>query len=128
MFEAAGRKIPAKKALFTSIAVAVIVFLNAVAAVARPTTGAGDLKTMSNLTIGMATARTYFSNNNDSYTGFNAAQAQHIQPNLNWADGNAVAVDVVNITGVNSTQVLLESLSASGKSFCIADDWTRQVV
>ena len=71
---------------------------------------------------GSFTAKIYFASNDRSYTGFDAAAAASIQPELTWADGDAVAQGVANIAQVNAagTRVMLETLSASGTSFCIA--------
>ena len=78
----------------------------------------------SNLRNGMSAAKTFFTDA-DAYTGFNAAQGQTIEPSLTWVDGNAVVVNQVNVNGVSGTQVLLETKSASGISYCMADDATQ---
>jgi hypothetical protein len=127
MMERTRQQVASLNSLVTAGAIAFMLLFSGVAP-AKAAIGPGDLKTMSNLTLGMAAAKIYFANNNGSYSGFDAAQAYHIQPNLDWADGDGLEVGVVNISGVNQTQVLLESLSSTGKSFCIADDSTRQVV
>src|SRR5438105_12928300 len=85
---------------------------------------AHDKAAESNLRNGIAAAKTFFTDN-DIYPGFNAAQGQTIEPSLTWADGNAVAVNTVNVTNVGANTVLLETKSASGTSFCIADDATQ---
>jgi len=81
----------------------------------------GNKAAESNLRNGLAAALTYYTDG-DTFTGFDAAQAAAIEPSLTWADGDAVAQNVVNIAGVAASgeRVMLETLSGSGTSFCIA--------
>ena len=81
----------------------------------------------SNLRNGIAAAKVYFTED-DVYTGFDAAAGAVIEPSVTWVDGDAVTENVVNVDGVSSTQVLLETLSESGSSFCLADDATLGTV
>ena len=75
----------------------------------------------SNLRNGIAAALTFYTDGH-TFTGLDAATAAAIESGLTWADGDALAENVVNIGKVNTTgkRVMLETLSASGTSFCVA--------
>ena len=81
-----------------------------------------DKVAMSNLRNGSLAALTYYHSNSDSFLGFDAAEGEGIKPSLTWADGDAVKRGVVNIGKVTptGTRVMLETLSGSGTSFCLA--------
>ena len=80
----------------------------------------------SNLIRGIAAAVTYYTQG-DTFTGFDAAEGTAIERSLTWANGDAVAQNVVSVGRVSATgtRVMLETLSRSGTSFCIAFDLGR---
>jgi type IV pilus assembly protein PilA len=133
MIEKIARKMRDEDSGFTLIELMVVVLIIGIlVAIALPTflgarKRAQDKAAESNLRNGLVAAKTYFTDN-DYYAGangtFNASAGSTIEPSLSWVDGGAAAINEVHVKGVNATQVVLTTLSASGTPFCIADDST----
>jgi type IV pilus assembly protein PilA len=120
---------------FTLIELMVVVLIIAILiAIAIPTflglrRRAQDRASQSNLRNGLTAAKAFYTDA-ETYTGFNAAAGTTIEPSLTWADGGAATLNVVTIknveavAGVAGQAVTLATKSASGTSFCIADNST----
>jgi hypothetical protein len=88
-----------------------------------------DRAKQSDLRNGLAAAKTYFTDD-DTYRGFDegcaatpssCSVAESIEPSLDWRSVAARADEVIAITLVTATDVVLTGISLSGEEFCMAD-------
>ena len=115
---------------FTLIGLMVVVLIIGIlVAIALPTflgarTRAQDKAAQSDIRNGVAAADTWFTDD-DTYDGFDDTEGEAIEPSLTWDVAAAVAdVDtegVVYVTELDDT-IVLNALSGSGTSFCLAKD------
>jgi type IV pilus assembly protein PilA len=114
---------------FTLIELMVVVLIIAILiAIAIPTflglrRRAQDRAAQSNLRNGLTAAKAFYTDG-ETYTGFDAAAGELIEPSLTWADGAGSTLNTVNVIVVGaapSQELVLNTESASGQEFCIAD-------
>jgi type IV pilus assembly protein PilA len=110
---------------FTLIELMVVVLIIAILiAIAIPTflglrRRAQDRAAQSDLRNALTAAKAFYTDD-ETYTGFTAAQGELIEPSLNW--DTAADPDFVSIEAATADQVaVFQRTSASGTVFCIAD-------
>jgi type IV pilus assembly protein PilA len=111
---------------FTLIELMVVVLIIAILiAIAIPTflglrRRAQDRAAQSNLRNGLTAAKAFYTDG-ETYTGFDAADGETTEPSLTWADGAGSTLNTVNVVVVGAQELVLNTESASGTEFCIAD-------
>ena len=112
---------------FTLIELMVVVLIIAILiAIAIPTflglrRRAQDRSAQSDLRNGLTAAKAYYTDA-DTYTGFDAADGEAVEPSLTWADTATPGANTVGVIGVGAQTVVLNRVSASGTTFCLSDD------
>lgn len=81
---------------------------------------ANDKAAQSSIRNALAAAKTYFVDD-DSYAGFDPQVGVQIEPSLEWTTGPSTGPIQVSIVSASPTQIVLESMSESGRAFCLRD-------
>ncbi len=108
------------KALIAIAAVLLVVVVLGIPTFLGARIRAQDKAAQSELRNAMAAAKTFFVDG-DTYTGFDSVQAGSIEPSLGFQGDVPARVGAVSIDYAIAG-VVMSDKSASGKTFCIADD------
>jgi type IV pilus assembly protein PilA len=103
----------------------VVLIIGLLVGIALPTflgarTRAQNTAAISDLRTGLSASKVYFTDD-DSYLGFDAAQAETLEPSLQWADAGDPPTGVVAVAEVTATNIDMVRLSDSGTYFCVTD-------
>jgi hypothetical protein len=80
-----------------------------------------DTQAEFNLRTALAAAKTYYMDG-ATYTGFDAASAQGIEPSVSFAADQPAAANVVSIDLANGSVAVFSTRGSGDNVFCIADD------
>jgi type IV pilus assembly protein PilA len=84
---------------------------------------AQDRATQADLRAAYSAAKTFFQDQ-QSYVGFDKAEATNVEPSLTWAVAKNTKPDRVAIHVPSSDTIVLQIESAAGHGLCIADTGT----
>ena len=109
----------------------VVLIIGILVAIALPTflgarQRAQDRAAQSDLRNGVAAAKVHITDN-DTYAGFTALVAEGIEPSATWTDAVTTTLSTLAIGNLGTSTVLIQTESASGIGFCIADTATGTV-